>query len=67
MDDERIRNPGLKTQVWIFESGQQQIEKLEELSSDMLTCRTGQNGQVLTMVGLFFLLLVIAMMSLSLF
>jgi hypothetical protein len=67
LDDERIRNPGLKTQVWIFESGQQQIEKLEELSSDMLTCRTGQNGQVLTMVGLFFLLIMIAMMSLSLF
>jgi hypothetical protein len=57
----------LKTQVWIFESGQQQTEKLEELSSDMLTCRTGQNGSVLTVVGLFILLILVAVVSFSLF
>ena len=67
LDDERIRDPRLKTQVWIFESDQQQAEKLQELSSDMLTCRTGQNGNVLGMVGLFILLFLIALVSMSFF
>jgi hypothetical protein len=60
LDDERIRNPELRTQIWIFESPLDQSTKLDSLSSEMLTCRTGQNGNVLGVMAVLIMLILIA-------
>ena len=60
LDDERIRNVHQRTQVWLFESQQRQKAKLDELSNGRITSTTGQNGQLIWLVGIVLVTLIAA-------
>ncbi|MFK7767777.1 MAG: hypothetical protein AB8B55_11190 [Mariniblastus sp.] len=67
LDDERKKSQNSKTKIWLFESEEEQIEKLAEVSEGLITCRKNlstQPGQLLWLVGFFvFVLLGIAVAS----
>lgn len=66
LDDQRKRTEAQQTQVFLFETIDERDELLEELSVDMLTCSTGQNGDlyVLSIVVIVFLVISLVLGSL---
>jgi hypothetical protein len=67
VDDQRKRTEAEKTQIYAFESIDKRDELLEDLSSDMLTCSAGQNGDlsILLVVVVTFVILAVVLGSVA--
>jgi hypothetical protein len=67
LDDERIKKHSKKTQVWVFEDESKQRSKLEETSEGMLTCKTGQGGNLAWGIIILIGVLAIAIVASAIF
>ncbi len=62
LDDQRKRTEAQQTQIFIFESIDERDEVLDDLSVDMLTCSTGQNGDLIVLAVVVVIFVVVALL-----
>lgn len=67
LEDERERRKNTRTQIWIFKNSVDREEKLNLISSDFLTCKTGQNGKLLETILFILFVLSLTFIVLSCF
>jgi len=65
LDDERELKQNTRTQIWLFKTSVEQEEKLDLISADFLTCKTGQNGKLLETVLFMLIVLSLTLVVLS--
>lgn len=62
LDDQRKRTEAQQTQIFIFESIDERDELLDDLSVNMLTCSTGQNGDLIVLTAVVVTFVVVALL-----
>lgn len=67
LEDERERRQNTRNQIWLFKSSVEQEEKLKLISTDFLTCKTGQNGKLLETILFILIILSLTLIVLSYF
>ncbi len=62
LDDQRQRTEDARTQIVVYDSRQERDQQLEFWSTDMLTCSTGQGGELTVLISLVIVFILIAVL-----
>lgn len=61
LDDQRKGTEGEQTQIFVFDSADERDKVLDDLSQDMLTCCSGQNGDMIVLSAVVVMFVIVAL------